>query len=266
MEQTLQQIQTLLVNAGSKLLMALAVYLIGRILISRIIKTVAKLGSVEKMDPTVRSFISSFVKILLYAILVISIISILGVPMTSVIAVLASAGVAVGMALQGALGNLAGGIMLMIFRPFNVGEFISASGAAGVVREITVFYTVLTTPDGKKVTIPNGTLMNANVENYSSEAVRRVDLKFTCDRLEDFRKVQEIITAAVAANGKVLPEPAPFVSLCGATNEALEFDVRPYCSSADYWDVYYSVVRDVSSALGKAGIASPKVRIVQEEK
>ena len=264
MEQTLQQIQSLLVNAGGKILLALAVWIVGRFVISKITGSLNKLPSVKKMDETVRSFLNSFVKILLNIILVISIVSILGVPMTSVIAVLASAGVTIGMALQGALGNLAGGIMLLIFRPFNVGEYISAAGAAGTVREITLLYTILTTPDGRKVTIPNGSLMNANVENFSSEDVRRVDLKFTCDRREDFRKVQEIAMAAMEANEKVLKDPAPFVSLGGATNEALEFDVRPYCKSGDYWAVYYGVIQDVSEALGNAGIKSPKVRIVQE--
>lgn len=264
MEQTLQQIQSLLVNAGGKILLALAVWIVGRFVISKITGSLNKLPSVKKMDETVRSFLNSFVKILLNIILVISIVSVLGVPMTSVIAVLASAGVTIGMALQGALGNLAGGIMLLIFRPFNVGEYISAAGAAGTVREITLLYTILTTPDGKKVTIPNGSLMNANVENFSSEDVRRVDLKFTCDRREDFRKVQEIAMAAMEANEKVLKDPAPFVSLSGATNEALEFDVRPYCRNSDYWAVYYGVTQDVSEALGKAGIRSPKVRVVQE--
>lgn len=265
MEQTLQQLQTLLVSAGGKLLLALAVFIIGRFLINKIMSSVGRMTVMQKMDPTVRSFMHSFIRILLYIILLISIVSILGVPMTSVVALLASAGVAVAMALQGSLSNLAGGIMLMIFRPFNVGEFISASGASGTVSSITLFYTVLITPDGRKITIPNGTLMNANVENFSSEKVRRVDLKFTCDRCEDFNKVEAIIREVLAGNGKILSDPAPFVSLCGATNEALEFDVRPYCLGSDYWDVYYSVTREVSDALSRAGISTPKARFVQEK-
>jgi small conductance mechanosensitive channel len=265
MEQTLQQLQSLLVTAGGKLLLALAVFIIGRILIKSILTSAGKLDIMKKMDPTVRSFMQSFIRILLYVILLVSIVSILGVPMTSVVALMASAGVAVAMALQGSLSNLAGGIMLMIFRPFNVGEFISASGAAGTVSQITLFYTVLITPDGRKITIPNGTLMNANVENFSSEKVRRVDLKFTCDRHEDFNRVQEIISGVLAGNEKILKDPAPFVSLSGATNEALEFDVRPYCLGADYWDVYYSVTREVSDALSRAGISTPKARYVQEK-
>ena len=266
MEQTISQIQSILVNAGGKILLALAVYAIGRLIIGRIMRAVAKLPSLRGLDETVRTFANSFIKALLYVVLVIAVISILGIPMSSVIAVLASAGVTVGMALQGALSNLAGGIMIMAIRPFSVGEFISAAGGTGTVKQITLFYTILATPDGKRITIPNGALMNANIENYSSEPVRRVDLKFTCDRQEDFTKVQEIIKAVVAGNGLVLPEPQPTISLCGATNETLEFDVRPYCKNADYWTVYYTLTQEISKALAEAGVASPRIRIVQESK
>ncbi len=266
MDNFIAEIQALCVNAGGKILLAILVYFIGKIIISKLVRMTENLKAVKVLDPTVKTFTVSFVRILLYVILVISIISVLGVPMASVVAVLASAGLAVGMALQGALGNLAGGIMLMIFRPFNVDEFISAAGESGNVKEITLFYTVLTTPDQRRVTIPNGSLMNANVVNFSREDTRRVDLVFTCDRLEDFKKVQQIITETLAKNEKVLKDPAPFVSLQGATNEALEFTVRPYCRNADYWDVNFSVIQEVSAALGEAGIRSPKLRVVQEDK
>ncbi|MBQ9329096.1 MAG: mechanosensitive ion channel [Solobacterium sp.] len=266
MNNFIAELQALCVNAGGKIVLAILAYLIGKVIIGKIVSLVENVKSVKTLDPTVHSFLTSFVRIGLYIILVISIISILGVPMSSVIAVLASAGVAVGLALQGALGNLAGGIMLMIFRPFNVGDFVSASGAQGVVKEITLFYTVLTTPDEKRVTVPNGALMNGNIENFSSEPNRRVDLVFTCDRGEDFQNVQNIILDVLEKNEKVLKDPKPFVSLQGATNEALEFAVRPYCASADYWDAYFSVIQDVSAALGAAGIKSPKLRVLQETK
>ena len=266
MEELLTQIKALCVEAGGKVILAILVYIIGRAVVSKLVKAVTNLKPVRELDPTVRSFTETFIRILLYILLIISIVSVLGVPMASVVAVLASASVAIGLALQGALSNLAGGIMLLIFRPFTTGEFISAAGEAGTVKDITLFYTVLTTPDERRVTIPNGSLMNANVVNFSKEENRRVDLIFTCDRLEDFKKVQDIITEALAADEKVLKDPAPFVSLQGATNEALEFAVRPYCRSADYWTVYFNVIQEVSAALGAAGIKSPKLRVVQEEK
>ena len=151
----------ILTTAGSKIVLAIIVFIVGKIIIGKILGMISKSKAMEKMDPSVRSFANNFVKILLYVILVVSIISILGVPMASVIAVLASAGVAVGLALQGALSNLAGGIMLLVFRPFNVGDFIEAAGATGVVREMTLFYTIITTSDNRRITIPNGSLMNA---------------------------------------------------------------------------------------------------------
>ncbi|MGN0986682.1 MAG: mechanosensitive ion channel family protein, partial [Otoolea sp.] len=144
----------------------------------------------------------------LYVLLVISIISILGVPMASVIAVLASAGVAVGLALQGALSNLAGGIMLMILKPFKLGDYVSASGVEGVVKELTLFYTVFMTVDNKKITVPNGSLMNANITNFSSEALRRVDLTFSCAKSEAPSKVQDIMITVMKANPQVLSDPA----------------------------------------------------------
>ncbi len=266
MEVTLGKIQELVVDAGAKLLLALLVFIVGRIVINKLVSAARKVMGKQNLDPTVSSFLSSCIKIGLFVVMIISIISILGVPMTSVLTVLASAGVAVGMSLQGSLGNLAGGIMLLIFRPFNVGDYISASGASGTVKEISLFYTVLDTPDGVRVTIPNGSLMNANVENYSSQPIRRVDLVFTSDRLEDFKKIQEIIMAVMENNEMILKDPAPFVSLSGATNEAMEFTVRPYCKSENYWGVYFSMNQEICEAFGKAGIKAPKLRIVQEEK
>lgn len=266
MEATFGKIQELAVDVGAKLLLALLVFIIGRIVINKLVSAASKIMDKQKLDPTVSSFLNSCLKIGLYAIMIISIISILGVPMTSVITVLASAGLAVGMSLQGSLANLAGGIMLLIFRPFNVGDYIAAAGSAGTVQEISLFYTVVDTPDGVRVTIPNGSLMNANVENYSSQPIRRVDMVFTSDRLEDFKKVQDIIMDVMEKNELILKDPAPFVSLSGATNEAMEFTVRPYCKSADYWGVYFGMNQEICEALGKAGIKAPKLRIVQEEK
>ena len=152
---------------GGKIILALLVLIIGNILIKSILKMLAKNKIFEKAEGTVRTFMLSFVKIGLYIVLVISIIGIMGVPMASVVAVLASAGVAVGLALQGALSNLAGGIMLMIFKPFRLGDYVSAAGVEGVVKEVTLFYTVLLTVDNKRITVPNGSLMNANVTDFS---------------------------------------------------------------------------------------------------
>lgn len=254
----------ILTQAGSKIILALIVFIIGRIIIGRILSIVSKSKAVKKLDPSVRSFINSFARILLYVILIVSIISILGVPMASVIAVLASAGVAVGLALQGALSNLAGGIMLLIFRPFNVGDFISAAGVDGVVKEMTLFYTVVTTTDNKRVTIPNGSLMNANVANFTAEDTRRVDLTFSCAKGENIQKLQQIMIDTMRKNSKVLNDPAPFAQLSGGTNESMEFTVRAWTETENYWDVYFGLTQQIAEALGEAGVKAPAIRIINE--
>ena len=255
----------ILTTAGSKIVLAVVVFIIGRIIIGRLLSMISKSKPMMKLDPSVRSFANNFAKILLYVILIVSIISILGVPMASVITVLASAGVAVGLALQGALSNLAGGIMLLVFRPFNVGDFVEAAGVSGVVREMTMFYTIITTSDNKRITIPNGSLMNANVANYSAEATRRVDLTFSCGKANDIEQVQKIMIDTMMANSKVLHEPAPFAQLSGGTNESMEFTVRAWTANANYWDVYFGLTEEIAKALGEAGIKAPAIRVIAEK-
>ena len=256
----------LCVKAGGKIVLALLVFIIGRIIIGKILKVVGSAKGLSKMDPTVRSFTMNFVKVALYLILVISIISVLGVPMASVITVLASAGVAVGLALQGALSNLAGGIMLLIFRPFNVGDYVSAAGEEGVVKTIALFYTVLTTVDNKTVTIPNGSLMNANVTNFTSAPSRRVDLTFSCAKSENIQKVQDIMLDVMNKNELVYKDPAPFAKISGGTNESMEFTVRAWTDTANYWDTYFQLIQQIAEALGAAGVQAPAVRVITEEK
>ena len=265
MEELLNKGIDLIVSAGGKIVLALLVFIIGRIIIKRLLKTVENGKALKQMDPTFCSFLLNFLRIALYVILIISIISVLGVPMASVITVLASAGVAVGLALQGALSNLAGGIMLLIFRPFKVGDYIMAAGEEGVVKEITLIYTVLTTVDNKRVSIPNGSLMNANVTNCSSEQLRRVDLVFSCGKGNDISTVQNLMLDAMSRNSRVLKTPEPFARLSGGTNETMEFTVRAWCQNADYWDVYFGLKEEIAEAMGKAGLKAPVMRILAEK-
>lgn len=255
----------ILTTAGSKIILALLVLIIGRIIIGKIVNLLEKGKNFKKLDPTVSAFTVNFVKYALYIILVIAIISVLGVPMASVITVLASAGVAVGLALQGALSNLAGGIMILIFRPFNVGDFIIAAGEQGVVSDISMMYTKLLTTDNKKVTIPNGSLMGANVSNCSSEPTRRVDLTFSCAKGEDIQKIRSIMIEVMNSNPLVLSDPEPFARLSGGTNESMEFTTRAWTESANYWEVYFGLINDITTALGAAGIKAPATRVITEQ-
>ena len=244
-------------QAGSKIILAILIFIVGKIIISKLLKLLKKGKGYNRMDATVQSFFMNFAKIVLYVVLVVSIISVLGVPMASVVTVLASCGVAVGLALQGALANIAGGIMLLIFRPFNVGDYIAAAGEEGVVKSISLFYTVINTVDNKEITIPNGALMNANVSNFSSEEKRRVDLSFNISGGEDISKVQETILGVIQGCEKALDDPAPFVAPVGPVPGGLEYTVRVWCNSADYWDVHFDLMKRIPTAIGAAGFAGP---------
>lgn len=252
------------VSVGGKILFALIVFWIGKVLIKSVLNLLDKSKIFDKTDGSVKSFALSFVKIGLHVILVISIIGILGVPMASIVTVLASAGVAIGLALQGALSNLAGGIMLMIFRPFRSGDFVETSGVSGVIKEVTLFYTVLVTFDNRRITIPNGSLMNANIINYSSEELRRVDLTFTCSKTEIPSKVQNVMIQVLNENEKVLKSPEPFARLSGGTNDSMEFTAKAWCKNEDYWDLYFDLTQQITEAFIKNEIKIPSVRISSE--
>ena len=226
---------------------------------------VGKIKVLEKVEPNTRTFVLSALKWLLYIVLVVSIVAILGVPMASVITVLGTAGAAIALSLQGSLSNLAGGIMLVIFRPFKVGDFVEASGVTGTVKEITLFYTVLNTVDNCRINVPNGALMNANIIDYSAEETRRVDLTFASAKSEDPQKIQSLMLEVMDQNEKVLKDPAPFARISGGTNEAMQFTVRAWCKTADYWDVYFDLTQAITEKLGENGVQAPAVRVISEK-
>ncbi len=265
MEQFLATASALCAQFLGKAIAALAIWIIGKWVVNKLLKVLDKTGIFSKLDPSLATFLRSFVRIVLYVILVVSIIGVLGVPMASVITVLASAGMAVGLSLQGALSNLAGGIMLMIFKPFKVGDYVITGGGEGFVKEITMFYTTLLTIDNKTVTIPNGTLMNATVTNCSSEELRRVDLVFGCAKGEDITKIQNLLVEVMNNDPNVLKDPAPFARLSGGTNESMQFTTRAWCKSADYWTVFFDLQENLTKALGAAGVKAPAVRVVTDK-
>lgn len=257
----------LLTQAGGKIIVALLVFIIGRLIIKAIQKLIERSGPYQKLDPTLKSFFSSFIKILLNVILVIAIISVLGIPMASVITVLATCGVAIGLALQGSFSNLAGGIMLMIFKPFRVGDFINAAGEEGVVKDITLFYTVINTVDNKRVSIPNGSLMNANVSNYTVEDKRRVDLTFNIGAANDIADVQKVMLDVCKANPDVINDPAePFAAPVEGVPGGLKYTVRAWTTPDKYWDVYFALMKGISAALGENKMGGPLTHVQMENK
>ena len=261
----MDKIKEMLTGAGGSIVQAIIVAIVGFFLIKYVMKVLKKLKSFEKLDQTTTRFILNLIKWVLYAMLIIAVISILGVPMAQVIAVLASAGLAVGLALQGALSNLAGGILLMIMRPFKVGDYVDAAGASGFVQSINLFYTVLLSIDNKRVTVPNGSLMNANVVDYTAEPKRRVDLVFSCAKSEKPAEIQQCILDAVAGSKYALTDPAPFARISGGTNEAMEFTVRVWCNTEDYWDLYFELNQLIVEAFAAKGVQAPALRVLNEK-
>jgi small conductance mechanosensitive channel len=267
MDVFLEKLIQLCTSAGAKILIAILTYIIGKFIIGKLMKLVDKMQSVSNLDQTARNYISNIIKAVLYVVLVVAIIGELGVPMASVIAIIASAGVAVGMALQGSLSNLAGGLMLLIFRPFNVGDYIIAGGEEGTVKSISTFYTVLNTVDNKTVSIPNGTLMNSNISNCSGEKLRRVDLTFNVAGSEPIKKVQATIMKVIVATDKAMADPAPEVQPLAGIPGGLSYTVRVWCKTEEYWDVYFELMREIPAAMGSAGISGPSTPVsVTEQK
>ena len=244
-------------TGGLKLILALVIYVIGRIVISWLLKLFDRIPSVGNLDETAKSFLRTFVKAALYVVLAVSIISELGVPMASLVAVIASCGLAIGMAMQGSLSNLAGGIMLLIFRPFNVGDYISAGGESGTVKKISLFYTLLTTVDNQLISIPNGSMMNSNITNATAEETRRVDLDFNISGDVPVKKVQSTIMQVIINTEKALADPAPVVEPVVGIPGGLQYTVRTWVRTEDYWDVYFELMREIPSALGEASIGGP---------
>ncbi len=266
MQAALQKLQELAVSYGGRIIGAIIVLIVGNIVVKAIVKQLKKARFLQKLDPSVTSFVLSLIKIALYAVLVVIIIGILGIPMASVVTVIAASAATIGLALQGALSNFAGGIMIMVFKPFKVGDFVEAAGAAGVVNEITVFYTILKTLDNKRVSIPNGSLMNGNVTNFSSEELRRVDLDFCTAFGTDSALVRGILEEAAGNVEKVVEGPEPvFAKVSGYKDNAVQYTLRAWCKSADYWDVYFGLIEAVNNGFAAKGIPAPATNVNVEK-
>ncbi len=244
-------------DLGRRILAALLIFIIGRLIISFLNKLVARILQRRKVDAGVQSFVRSLVHILLMILLVIAVISKLGIETTSFAALLASAGVAVGMALSGNLQNFAGGLIILIFRPYKVGDWIEAQNESGTVREIQIFHTILTTADNKTVYIPNGSASSGVIVNYSHEETRRVDWVIGVEYGEDYARVEEVARHIVAAEKRILSTPAPFIALDALDASSVNVRIRVWVKNSDYWGVYYDVQRAIYEEFNKAGIGFP---------
>lgn len=244
---------------------AAALLFFGRYVIKFVLDLLKKSGLLERLDGSVKTFLYSFVRIGLYALLAISIIALLGVPMASIITVLASASVAVGLALQGALTNLCGGIVIIIFKPFRLGDFIEASGFKGTVSSVTLLYTILLTPDNRRVTIPNGSLMDAAITDYSSEKTLRLSIDLSCARDEDPERVLAILRNITAAEGRLLMEPAPNVQISAMTDSSMVCSIYAWVKTEQYWNVLYDLNLAATKALRDGAVHLPATTIRDEK-
>jgi len=242
---------------GFKLLFAAIVLVIGRILIKWVVKLLSKSKFAKNNDATVVRVLLNFTSAALYILLAVTIIAILGVPMASMVALIASAGVAIGLALQGALSNLAGGIMIMILRPFQIGNFVEIASDSGTVKDVGIFYTVITPPDNKVITIPNGTVMANSIINYSKNDTRRVDFTFSVAYGTDIAKVNEILLDEAGKHELALKDPAPFARLSKQNESSIDFTVRVWTASKDYWQVNFDILETVTARFAAEGIEIP---------
>ena len=242
---------------GIKIVLALAIFYVGRMVVSSIVKLVSKLLRQRDMDEILVSFLSSILRWVLLLFVIIAALSQLGINTNSLVALLGAAGLAIGLSLQSSLSNFASGVMLIIFRPFTKGDFVEAGGATGVVDNISIFTTTMTTTDNKEIIVPNGAILGGNITNYSARPTRRVDMVFGISYDDDLRKAKQLLEEIIAADDRVLAEPAPVIALGELADSSVNFLVRPWAKSEDYWGLLWDTTETVKLKFDEAGISIP---------
>lgn len=253
----LKELITFGMEAGKSILLAVVIYMVGKFIINLINKFIGQMLERRKVDATIQSFLKSFVNILLTILLIITVVSALGVNTTSFAALLASLGVAAGMALSGNLQNLAGGLIILLFKPFKVGDVIEAQGVAGCVKEIQIIHTILLTVDNKEIFLPNGALSSGSIINYSKMETRRVDFTIGVEYGTDVDKVLSALKEIADSDSRILKDPAPFCALANLNDSSVDFTFRVWVKGADYWDVFFNMNRKVYEEFNKKGIGFP---------
>lgn len=257
MEKAVEKLIEGSVDLGFRLIGLILIILIGFRLVKLLINLLKKSKGFNKLEKSVTAFILSFLNIALKCLVFVTALAYIGIPMTSVLTVFGTATLAIGLALQGGLTNMVGGIMILIFKPFKIGDYIEAGGESGTVLDITIFYTILLTPDNKKIVLPNGSLSNEPITNYSSEKKRRLDLDFSVSYDSDIDKVKEIIEGVLKKEKLVIKEDGIFVRLSKHDDSALVFTVRVWVENSNYWDLNFNILENVKKELDKNNIEIP---------
>lgn len=265
-QEYLDMVLKLIVEYSPKVLYALILLVVGLFIIGLLTKTTKKVMRKQGVEETLVKFLTNLFNWALKALLFVTVIAKLGVATTSFAAIIGAAGLAIGLALQGSLSNFAGGTLIMIFKPFKIGDLIEAQGEIGEVREIEIFTTKLTGITNREIIIPNGALSNGNIINYTSLGKRRVDLVFGVSYDSDIKQSKEVMLEVLKSHPQVLQDPEPTVNVLELADSSVNFAVRPWCKSADYWDVYFGITENVKIALDKAGIEIPYPHQVEIKK
>ena len=257
MEQIINIIKTYALDFGYRLTGAILALIIGLWIIKKFVEAVAKIMHSKNVDDSLQPFLRSMLNISLKALLVISVLSMLGIEMTSFVAILGAAGLAIGLALSGTLQNFAGGIMILIFKPFEVGHVITAQGHTGSVFEIQIFNTILKTPDNKHIIIPNGGLSTGSMVNFSKEATRRVDWTFGIGYGDDIDKAKEVLSTLIKTDSRIKQDPEPFLAVSELGDSSVNLAVRVWVDASDYWGVYFAMNESVYKTFDKEGLSIP---------
>jgi len=242
---------------GPQLVLAIVVLVVGFWIIKRVIGLMDRALTKKDVEPTLKSFLDSLLSVILKALLLISVASMVGIQTTSFIAVLGAAGLAIGLALQGSLSNFAGGVLLLLFKPYKIGDVIETQGHTGTVNSIQIFTTVLKTPDNKTIIIPNGPVANGSIVNYSTEATRRCDMVFGIGYDDDIDKAKGILQGLIDADSRVLKDPAYALLLSELADSSVNFTLRLWVNAADYWGVYFDMQESVKKAFDAQGVSIP---------
>lgn len=253
----LTMLEEFAVTYGGKLIIALIILIVGFKIVNASTRKLGKAKGLAKLEAATKNFIVNTINVVVKVIIGVTALAILGIPMSSIIAVIGSCGLAIGLALQGSLANIAGGFVLVIAKPFSIGDFIITGDISGTVEEIGVFHTKVITIDNKRIIVPNSTISNATLVNATAKQERRVDLTFTAAYDNDIEKVEQVLTQTCRAHPLVLDEPEPFARLSAHKDSALEYTVRAWCKTDDYWTVYFDLMRDVKVAFDKNNVTIP---------
>lgn len=255
--ETIEWVQANGMEFGLNIVAALAIFFIGRLVIRFIVAGMRRAMRRSEVDATLETFICNLVRIALLVIVVIAAIGQLGVQTTSFIAIFGAAGLAVGLALQGSLSNFAAGVLIVLFRPYKIGDYIEAAGVAGTVEQVQILTTILKTPDNKQVIVPNGQVMGSIITNYSANDTRRVDLTIGVSYGDDLDKVQKTLEELVAADDRILKEPACTIAVQALADNSVNFICRPWVKTSDYWAVYFDLTKAIKKRFDADGISFP---------